>query len=100
MKHRTKRGAWTSYQFKALGLKGRPVTGWIEKIIGKELNAVQAMKFETGNEIFKASKGKKATQKSYSALESKILNLEAQMKELTDTVDELYLKAHEINNIY
>lgn len=52
MDNRTKRGAWTSAQIKALGLSYPPRKGWINKLTGREISEVQAERFINGKEKY------------------------------------------------
>ena len=46
MANRTNRGAWTRSQIEALGVEWPPRQGWIDRIVGTEISAEAARRFE------------------------------------------------------
>ena len=57
-KHKTKRGAWTKKQVKALGLPWPLEAGWKHKLVGKVLTVSQANEFESAKNDFAQNDGK------------------------------------------
>lgn len=45
-KHKTKKGAWTRNQLKAIGVEWPLVSGWKERVIGTTISPEQQMIFE------------------------------------------------------
>ena len=46
MQYRTPKGAWTRVQIEALGIAWPPTTGWIDRVMGKELTDEQFRQFQ------------------------------------------------------
>ena len=96
--NRTRRGAWTRHQIQALGLTWPATSGWIEKLDGELITALQAREFEAGKGIKASRKDRDKTPKKsklkakdvkqvsrtkaavQSPAESRIFNLEQKLK--------------------
>jgi len=46
-KHKTKNGAWTRVQLKAIGVSWPLVSGWKESVVGNSITLAQAEQFES-----------------------------------------------------
>lgn len=44
--HQTEAGSWTRDQLEAVGVKWPPAQGWIERIVGCQINEVTQRRFE------------------------------------------------------
>lgn len=50
-KHQTDGGSWTRDQLVAIGVKWPPLAGWIDRVIGKEINDREKQRFEARKSV-------------------------------------------------
>lgn len=45
--HQTEAGSWTRDQLEAVGVNWPPMTGWIDRIVGCQINEITQLRFES-----------------------------------------------------
>ena len=61
--NKTKKGAWTKLQLRAIGIPWPPVSGWIQRAVGREITEDQQLAFENPERI-QRKQDKKASEKA------------------------------------
>jgi hypothetical protein len=77
--HKTKNGAWTKKQIESLGLVWPPSKGWPKSLVGTEITAEAAERFESGSTSY--------------AKKTNVSNIKAKMGKLTHS-ELMNIKTH------